>query len=139
MCSPLQLPLGTLVVEPCQGPAGSEPVPSPLVLLSQLEFTGVCWGLPWPSSPHPTAQGHFCAGGDPRKDWATSMETKACFQTAKRNCFYLRPLMSRTVQLLEKSNSKKALCCAVTAPALLLGLFFAKLTWASTLIYDAHF
>lgn len=64
-----------------------KPLPSPFVLLFQLDFTWVCWGpqgSPHPGSSHPVAEGHFCGGGNPRKDWATSMETKACFQTVRR-------------------------------------------------------
>lgn len=41
--------------------------------------------------------------------------------------------MTWTVHLLQKSNNKKALCCAVIATALSLGLFFAKLTWHPSL------
>lgn len=87
MRSPLQLPLGTLVVEPCQGPASSEPVPSSLVLLSQLEFTGVCWGLPWPSSPHPTAQGHSALGVTPERTGPLPWKQKPVFKLQRETVF----------------------------------------------------
>lgn len=91
-------------------------------------------GLPSPRQLPPCGRGPLLRWRQPKKGLGHFHGNKSLFSnSAKRNCFYLRPLMTWTVHLLQKSNNKKALCCAVTATALSLGLFFAKLTWHPSL------
>lgn len=82
-------PLGAPFVEPSRGDTAScQAPPSPFVLLFHLDFTWARRGAAGAPSchpcSHPAAAGHFCGAGSRRKAGATSMETKACFQTVLR-------------------------------------------------------
>lgn len=110
---------GPLWWSPPRGTAGS---PQPLCAAFPAGFhmglLGAA-GLPSPWQLPPRSRGPLLWWRQPKKGLGHFHGNKSVFSnSAKRNCFYLRPLMTWTVHLLEKSSNKKALCCAVPATAL---------------------